>query len=104
MADARLPAALARLKGDEAAIVHDANIAPCGGEGSGIRRTGGRGCTSEPCAAPDLVLFQASTPASIEPVKPEQRAALAIGPGLLRLSVGLEDVEDLAEDLARGSE
>jgi O-succinylhomoserine sulfhydrylase len=33
-------------------------------------------------------------------LKPEQRAALGIGPGLLRLSVGLEDVEDLIEDLA----
>jgi len=34
-------------------------------------------------------------------LKPEQRAALGIGPGLLRLSVGLEDVEDLCEDLGR---
>jgi len=34
-------------------------------------------------------------------LKPEQRAALGIGPGLLRLSVGLEDVEDLVEDLAK---
>jgi len=32
-------------------------------------------------------------------LKPEQRAALGIGPGLLRLSVGLEDAEDLIEDL-----
>jgi O-succinylhomoserine sulfhydrylase len=32
-------------------------------------------------------------------LKAEQRAALGIGPGLLRLSVGLEDVEDLIEDL-----
>jgi O-succinylhomoserine sulfhydrylase len=32
---------------------------------------------------------------------PEQRAALGIGPGLLRLSVGLEDAEDLVEDLER---
>ncbi|MEW6487479.1 MAG: PLP-dependent transferase [Thermodesulfobacteriota bacterium] len=29
------------------------------------------------------------------------RRALGIGPGLLRLSVGLEDPEDLWEDLAR---
>jgi O-succinylhomoserine sulfhydrylase len=34
-------------------------------------------------------------------LKPEQRAALGINPGLLRLSVGLEDTEDLIEDLAR---
>ena len=34
-------------------------------------------------------------------LKPEQRAALGIGPGLLRLSVGLEDVEDLIEDIDR---
>lgn len=33
---------------------------------------------------------------------PEDRAALGIGDGMLRLSVGLEDVEDLKEDLARG--
>jgi O-succinylhomoserine sulfhydrylase len=32
---------------------------------------------------------------------PEARAALGIGEGLLRLSVGLEDVEDIEEDLAR---
>src|ERR1700735_4795185 len=32
-------------------------------------------------------------------LKPEQRTALGIAPGLLRLSVGLEDVEDLIEDL-----
>jgi O-succinylhomoserine sulfhydrylase len=32
-------------------------------------------------------------------LKPEQRAALGIGPGLLRLSVGLEDTDDLIEDL-----
>ena len=35
-------------------------------------------------------------------LKPEQRAALGIGPGLLRLSVGLEDVEDLIEDIDSG--
>jgi O-succinylhomoserine sulfhydrylase len=35
-------------------------------------------------------------------LKPEQRAALGIGPGLLRLSVGLEDADDLIEDLADG--
>jgi O-succinylhomoserine sulfhydrylase len=32
-------------------------------------------------------------------LKPEQRAALGIAPGLLRLSVGLEDADDLIEDL-----
>ncbi|HXZ15413.1 MAG TPA: O-succinylhomoserine sulfhydrylase, partial [Roseiarcus sp.] len=32
-------------------------------------------------------------------LKPEQREALGIGPGLLRLSVGLEDADDLIEDL-----
>ena len=35
---------------------------------------------------------------------PDRRAALGIGPGLLRLSVGLEDVEDLVEDLGRALE
>ncbi|RBP05123.1 O-succinylhomoserine sulfhydrylase [Roseiarcus fermentans] len=34
-------------------------------------------------------------------LKPEQRAALGIGPGLLRLSVGLEDTEDLIDDLCQ---
>jgi len=33
-------------------------------------------------------------------LKPEERAELGIGDGLVRLSVGLEDVEDLKEDLA----
>lgn len=33
-------------------------------------------------------------------LKPEQRAELGINSGLLRLSVGLEDVDDLIEDLA----
>ena len=32
---------------------------------------------------------------------PETREMLGIGDGLIRLSVGLEDVEDLAEDLLR---
>jgi len=34
-------------------------------------------------------------------LKPEQRAALGIGPGLVRLSVGLEDADDLIEDLGQ---
>ena len=34
-------------------------------------------------------------------LKPEQRAALGIDPGLLRLSVGLEDADDLIEDLGQ---
>lgn len=34
-------------------------------------------------------------------LSPEERAALGIGNGLLRLSVGLEDSEDLCEDLAQ---
>jgi cystathionine beta-lyase/cystathionine gamma-synthase len=32
---------------------------------------------------------------------PEARAALGIGDGMLRLSVGLEDPADLCEDIAR---
>jgi O-succinylhomoserine sulfhydrylase len=34
-------------------------------------------------------------------LKPEQRAALGITPGFVRLSVGLEDADDLIEDLAQ---
>ena len=34
--------------------------------------------------------------------KPEERAAAGIGDGMLRLSAGLEDVEDVKEDLMRG--
>jgi O-succinylhomoserine sulfhydrylase len=34
-------------------------------------------------------------------LKPEARAAMGIGEGMLRLSVGLEDVEDLIEDLGQ---
>jgi O-succinylhomoserine sulfhydrylase len=33
---------------------------------------------------------------------PEQRAEAGIGEGLIRISVGLEDIEDLQRDLARG--
>jgi O-succinylhomoserine sulfhydrylase len=35
-------------------------------------------------------------------LSPEERAEAGIGEGLVRLSVGLEDVEDLKRDLARG--
>ncbi len=35
-------------------------------------------------------------------LSPEQRAAAGIGDGLLRVAVGLEDVRDIQEDLARG--
>jgi O-succinylhomoserine sulfhydrylase len=35
---------------------------------------------------------------------PEERAALGIGDGLVRLSVGLEDVEDVKDDLAQALE
>jgi len=34
-------------------------------------------------------------------LSPEDRAALGIGDGLVRLSVGLEDVEDIKSDLAQ---
>jgi cystathionine beta-lyase/cystathionine gamma-synthase len=37
-------------------------------------------------------------------VAPEVLAVHGIGPGTLRLSVGLEDVEDLWADLQRGLE
>ena len=35
-------------------------------------------------------------------ISAEARAAAGIGEGLLRIAVGLEDVEELKEDLARG--
>lgn len=35
-------------------------------------------------------------------ISPEARAAAGIGEGLLRVAVGLEAVEDLKRDLARG--
>ena len=35
-------------------------------------------------------------------ISPEERARLGITDGVVRLSVGLEDVLDLEEDLARG--
>ncbi len=35
-------------------------------------------------------------------ISPEARAAAGIGEGLLRVAVGLESVEDLKADLARG--
>jgi O-succinylhomoserine sulfhydrylase len=33
---------------------------------------------------------------------PEERAAAGIGEGLIRVAVGLEDLEDIQADLARG--
>ncbi|NRD07542.1 O-acetylhomoserine aminocarboxypropyltransferase/cysteine synthase family protein [Rathayibacter agropyri] len=47
-----------------------------------------------------LVLHPASTTHTGRPA--EQLAAAGIGPGLLRLSIGIEDVQDLLADLARG--
>ena len=32
-------------------------------------------------------------------VPPDQKAALGITPGLVRLSIGIEDIDDLVEDL-----
>jgi O-succinylhomoserine sulfhydrylase len=34
-------------------------------------------------------------------LKPEERAAIGIGDGMVRLSVGIEDIEDIADDLIR---
>ena len=48
----------------------------------------------ESLAEPPAIMTHASVPA-------EQRAALGIGDGLVRLSVGLEDVEDLWDDLSQ---
>jgi O-succinylhomoserine sulfhydrylase len=49
--------------------------------------------------AKSLVTHPATT--THQRLKPEERAALGISEGLIRLSVGLEDVDDLAEDLAQ---
>ena len=35
-------------------------------------------------------------------ISPEARAAAGIGDGLLRVAVGLENIEDIKADLARG--
>jgi cystathionine gamma-lyase len=51
----------------------------------------------ESLAEHPAIMTHASVPA-------DARAALGIGDGLIRLSVGLEDVDDLAEDLDRGFE
>ena len=50
--------------------------------------------------AKSLITHPATT--THERIGPEERTRLGIGDGLLRLSVGLEDVEDLREDLMRG--
>jgi O-succinylhomoserine sulfhydrylase len=47
--------------------------------------------------AKSLVTHPATT--THQRLKPEARAHLGIGDGMVRLSVGLEDVEDLIEDL-----
>lgn len=49
--------------------------------------------------AKSLITHPATT--THQRLTPEERAELGIGEGLLRLSVGLEDPEDLKEDLAR---
>ena len=49
----------------------------------------------ESLAEHPAIMTHASVPADV-------RASLGIGDGLIRLSVGLEDVDDLAEDLDRG--
>jgi len=50
--------------------------------------------------AKSLVTHPATT--THRAVGPEERARMGIGDGLVRLSVGLEDADDLIEDLARG--
>lgn len=50
--------------------------------------------------AKSLVVHPATT--THQRLTPEARAEMGIGDGLLRLSVGLEHFDDLAEDLARG--
>ena len=47
-----------------------------------------------------LVLHPASTSHNLR--TPQERAAAGIGPGTLRLSIGIEDVADLIADLERG--
>lgn len=49
--------------------------------------------------AKSLVTHPATT--THQRLSPEERARLGIGEGMIRLSVGLEDVEDLEEDLGR---
>ena len=49
--------------------------------------------------AKSLITHPATT--THQRLQPEERAALGISDGLLRLSVGLEDVEDVKEDLAQ---
>ena len=52
--------------------------------------------------AKSLVIHPASTTHFRVPA--DQLAAAGIGEGTMRLSVGLEDADDLIEDLARGAE
>ncbi len=49
--------------------------------------------------AKSLITHPATT--THQRLKPEERAALGIDDGLVRLSVGLEDVRDIQEDLSR---
>jgi O-succinylhomoserine sulfhydrylase len=50
--------------------------------------------------AKSLITHPATT--THQRLTPEQRAAIGIGDGMLRLSVGIEDIDDLIEDLQRG--
>jgi O-succinylhomoserine sulfhydrylase len=57
---------------------------------------------SEPKNAKSLVTHPATT--THQRLKPEARAELGISEGFIRLSVGLEHVDDLIEDLAQALE
>jgi O-succinylhomoserine sulfhydrylase len=50
--------------------------------------------------AKSLITHPATT--THQRLTPEARATLGITDGMLRLSVGLEDIDDLIEDLAEG--
>ena len=50
--------------------------------------------------AKSLITHPATT--THQRLTPDARAALGIGEGMLRLSAGLEDIEDLMEDLGAG--
>jgi O-succinylhomoserine sulfhydrylase len=50
--------------------------------------------------AKSLITHPATT--THQRLTPEQRASIGIGDGMLRLSVGIEDIDDLIEDLQRG--
>ena len=66
-------------------------------------RLNDRMARSERRVARNLIVTNPNTTTHAK-LKPEEKAALGITEGLIRISVGLEDIEDLIEDFTHAVE